>query len=105
MYRMLDIIIGVFVWLVVAGATFIFYRKFSFSEDKLYRKKYDEYGFSILIIGIACVYLVKKLLADYLILQVFATIIALCTVGIAAAFLLKQTIYDYKNRRFPFQRR
>lgn len=83
----------------------ILYRNFPFQEEKLYTKKYDQYSFLLLILGAGGIYGITKISGNYPNIQVPIVIIAFCMLIVAVAFAIKQIIYDYKNKRFPFQKK
>ncbi|WIY59021.1 hypothetical protein [Bacillus arachidis] len=98
---MISIEIGLLVLLIA----FLCTQVYPFQQTKLERGKYDEYGFVIILWTVICMYLADHYLQENHWQRLVRISAASFTAGFSIACVGKQFLYDYRQRKFPFQRK
>lgn len=97
--------IGICIGLSVILIAFLCIRSFPFQDYKLDQGTYDNYGLYLTIVALGVVYFSNHYLVENQVPYVIILILAIFLTGIGVAFVGKQLIFDYKNKKLPFQRK
>lgn len=98
---MISIEIGLLVLLIAFLCTQIY----PFQQIKLEQGKYDKYGFGIILLTFICMYLADHNLQESHWQHLVRMSAASFVTGFSIACVGKQFLYDYRQKKFPFQRK